>query len=66
MSMRDQIKKNIIEAISNWIQAEIKIVQNEKIAPGSDPDHSDNIIDNGEKKIGVLRHIRQQIEDLEE
>lgn len=66
MSMRDQTKKDIIEAISGWIQAEIKIVQNEKIAPGGDPDRSDDIIIGGEKKIGVLRRIRQEIEDLEE
>ena len=37
MSMRDQIKKNIIEAISNWIQAEIKIVQTKRSPPEAIP-----------------------------
>lgn len=62
----DSYKKDAIETISSWIRSEIGIVQREKRAPGGDPDRSDDVIADGEKKINVLRHIRQQIEDLEE
>lgn len=62
----DSYKKDAIETISSWIRREIGIVQSEKRAPGGDPDRSDDIIADGEKKIGILRHVRQQLEDLEE